>query len=543
MNSPRAALTSPFLHVPRGPRHQLPVRTTRRGLGAAAPGALPSAAVNFDRAVRAGLVALMAVAALVAGCRRSPPPSSSKTTGAAAAAARDVICLERTEGCVECVATNREAPFLEPEESRPALCDPREPDNCVEFCSAVTAACALPWSQEPGCVFETDVAFRRALFVRVSAARPEVLFIGRVVDEQGRRIEGAQIRVWVREGAQLTPIQEEVSGKDGGFRVSLRAGSWSYALRVSHPDFASEILQRLTPDRAEKTGSGPRTFRMRPAQTLRGRVVDNESGAPVPGAIVQALRASEDTIEAADVHTSEDGTFTLGGLEPRRYHLRVAKFGWRTSTSRAQVPEPPASAPRVTLKLSRASVIRGSVKDGQGELVPNATLAAVLSAAPGTPALPILWTSDRDGAFAQEHTPGTYYLWARRGDMFAYPPAKVELAEGADVELSMVLQHRGARIVGRVQPHAGYRLPGNLRAVLLSRSSLAFPRSAVSEVSSDGAFELSGVLPGRYELSLREGPYALGIVAGPREVEVPVDPGSTVTLKEPVVVRPQIGGE
>ena len=52
-----------------------------------------------------------------------------------------------------------------------------------------------------------------------------------------------------------------------------------------------------------------------------------------------------------------------------------------------------------------------------------------------------------------------------------------------------------------------------------------------------------GVLPGRYELSIRDGSRTLGIVSGPHDVEVPIEPNSSVTLPEPVVVRPQLTSE
>ena len=47
------------------------------------------------------------------------------------------------------------------------------------------------------------------------------------------------------------------------------------------------------------------------------------------------------------------------------------------------------------------------------------------------------------------------------------------------------------------------------------------------------------LLPGRYEISVRVGPRILQITSGPREVEIPIDPGATVDLPETITVRPQ----
>jgi hypothetical protein len=66
---------------------------------------------------------------------------------------------------------------------------------------------------------------------------------------------------------------------------------------------------------------------------------------------------------------------------------------------------------------------------------------------------------------------------------------------------------------------------------------LAFPRKAVGDVDKGGGFTISGVLPGRYELSIRVGPRVFPIISGPREVEVPIEEGATVDLGETIWVR------
>ena len=61
----------------------------------------------------------------------------------------------------------------------------------------------------------------------------------------------------------------------------------------------------------------------------------------------------------------------------------------------------------------------------------------------------------------------------------------------------------------------------------------------MGEIDHEGKFLVSGLLPGRYELSVRVGARALPIVSGPREVEIPIEPGASVDLPETVLVRPQ----
>ena len=485
-----------------------------------------------------GVAALLLLTA--PACKRSVRVSKARPADVTTASPRGVLCVEQPDACLYCVGREGEAVFLEASQSRPHVCDPKDPEECVEFCSTLAPACALPWTLGPHCVLDSDLAFHRAVFNRDTADRPEVILSGRVTDDAGHRLEGVHVDIWVARGTQFTPLGDEVSAKDGTFKLHLRNGPWTYALRLRRAGLASEIVDRLAPDKLGTASAvSARVFHMGPESLARGRVVDAETGAVVAGALLQAVRAPEDALEVSEVRSGADGTFVLGGLEARRYSLRVSKFGWKSVTTKNAITAP---ATRLVVKLAHGTVIRGIVQNADGSPEPNATVAAVLSDVPGAPTLPIFWTTDSEGSFAQDHfAAGTYYLWARRGDMLAYPPEKIELADKGDVAVELRLDHKGARVTGQVVPRPGYRLSSDTRALLLGRSpSLGFPRPAVGALDQDGRFLVAGVLPGRYELSVREGTRTLTIAEGPRDVEVPIDPDTTVALKEPVVVRAQI---
>jgi hypothetical protein len=488
------------------------------------------------------ILPLLVLVAVFGGCKRSTGAKNSQPAGSATPTAREVLCMEQPEGCTYCNGRDGVAvPFLDGDQSRPILCDPKDEENCVEFCTDLAPECALPWSSKPRCVFDNELAFQRATFNRDTADRPEVLVAGRVVDDNGRRIEGAHIDVWVSRGAQQTALAEEVTGKDGTFKIRLRNGPWTYSLRFSRPGMASEIVERMPAEKlAPMVANQPRVFHLGPEATIRGRLVDNSPTAvPVVDAEVSALRTSEDGIASGTARTADDGSFILGGLEPHRYFLRITKFGWRPLVMKGVQA---ASGVRVPIKLMRATVIRGMVRDKDGEPEPNATVAAVLSEVPGVPTTPIFWTSDNTGAFAQDRfAPGTYYLWARKGDMLAYPPEKIELPDGGDVEVTLSLKQKGSRVIGQVVAQAGFALSPDARGLLISRSSpLVFPRPAVAAVGKDGHIVFAGILPGRYEISIRDGTKTLSILAGPREVEIPIDSDVSVPLKAPIVVRPRL---
>lgn len=487
-------------------------------------------------------LALLPLAAAGA-CKRSPGAKNSQPSGNVAPTPREVLCIEQQEGCVYCTGRDvSAAPFLDADQSRPTVCDPKNDDNCVEFCTTLAPECALPWSPKPHCLFGSELEFQRAAFNRDTSDRPEIPVTGRLVDESGHRIEGAHIDVWVARGTQLTALAQEFSAKDGTFRIRLRSGPWNYSLRFNRPGLASEMVERLPAEKlAPMMGGQPKIFRLGPETVIKGRIVDSSpASVPVANAEVSALRAAEDGIESGSARTGDDGSFVMGGLEARRYFLRITKFGWRPIVMKAIQA---GSGTRVAIKLTRATVIRGVVRDKSGEAEANATVAALLSDIPGIPTTPIFWTSDSTGAFAQDRfAPGTYYLWARKGDMLAYPPEKIELTEGGNIEVELSLKQKGSRVTGQVLSQPGFRISPDARALLISRSSpLAFPRPAVAALDdSDGKFTFAGILPGRYEISIRDGTRTLAIVAGPREVEIPIDADAPVSLKEIITVRPSV---
>jgi hypothetical protein len=482
------------------------------------------------RARRAAALAAAAVALVLAGaCRRSQDLSTAPNAASAPIDPRDVRCVERPEGCVYCESRGQASPLVDPDAVPASLCDPKDEGTCVDFCTTLAPECAVPWRTTIDCLLPSELEFRRELFRRDTADRPEAILQGRVTDDMGRRLEGAKLRVWF----QGTEILDDESGKDGAFRVKLPAGPWSYALRLSHPGAATDVSDV----RLDRVGVVTRAFHLAPENVFRGRVT-NDAGAPVAGVTVHALRTADDPVDASEATTAEDGTFSLGGLDAKRYTLRASKFGWLPVTLKAPVAVP---GPRVTFKLARTGVIRGRVLDADGDGQAGATVVALMSSGLGDAGSPVIWTVDTNGEFAQDRfAPGTYYIWARHGEMLLYPPQKIEISpDNLEAELELKLSHRGARVRGRVVARAGTPVEPEERAVLFGRSPLALPRKAVGEIEREGQFVVSGLLPGRYELSIRVGARVLPIATGPREVEVPIEPGASVDLPEPVVVRPQ----
>jgi hypothetical protein len=442
---------------------------------------------------------------------------------------RDVRCMERPEGCVWCEGRGPIPPLVDPDAVPASLCNPKDPGECVDFCSRLAPECAVPWRTVPNCLLPSEQEFRREIFHRDTSDRPEATVQGRVTDEAGHRVEGAKLGVWF----QGTAIAEDVSAKDGSYHLRLRTGPWSYSVRVSHPGLATDIAEL----RVERAATIARNFKLAPENVIRGRVLSMK-GEPISGVRIHAVRAPDDPVSSSEASTGDDGTFAIGGLDAKRYTLRASKFGWLPETLKSPVAAP---ATRIGFKLARTGVIQGRVLDADGEGQANATVVALLSAGLGVIGSPIIWTVDTSGEFAQDRfQPGTYYLWARHGEMLVYPPEKIEISdEQLSMEIELSLSHKGARVRGRVAVRGGALLDGETRAVLFGRSPLALPRKAVGEIDRDGRFVVGALLPGRYEISIRVGNRILQSTSGPREVEIPIEPGATVDLNETIVVRPQ----
>ena len=278
------------------------------------------------RGPKAILLGALALFAALPACKRTRERLVAPFTTATNADTRDVRCMERPEGCIWCEGRGPIPPLVDPDALPASLCDPKDPGECVDFCSRLTPECAVPWRTVPSCVLPSEQEFRREIFRRDTGDRPEVTVQGRVTDESNRRVEGAKVGVWF----QGTAIAEDVSAKDGSYHLRLRTGPWSYSVRVSHPGRATDIAD-LRIDRVDRTATITRNFKLAPENLIRGRVLSTK-GEPIRGVSIHAVRNPDDPVDSSEATTAEDGSFAIGGLDAKRYTLRASKFGWLPET-------------------------------------------------------------------------------------------------------------------------------------------------------------------------------------------------------------------
>src|SRR5687768_17761973 len=119
------------------------------------------------------LALLAVVASTTSACRRSRQTDSRPEPSFSEGPPGSLVCVEQPDGCVFCAGKDEQGSFLEPDQSRPLICDPADDESCIEFCSITTPACALPWWKGgKSCLVDSDLEFRRALFNLRTAERP-----------------------------------------------------------------------------------------------------------------------------------------------------------------------------------------------------------------------------------------------------------------------------------------------------------------------------------------------------------------------------------
>ena len=419
-----------------------------------------------------------------------------------------------------------------PTRSRRRCATRRIQGNCVDFCSRLAPECAVPWRTVPSCLLPSEQEFRRELFRRDTADRPEALVQGRVTDEAGRRIEGAKISVWF----QGTAIAEEVSGKDGSFHLRLRTGPWTYSVRVSRAgagDRDRRAAHRQAGDDRAQLPAGarerhPRARRQRQGRADRGRHHPRRPQRRRSGRLGRGAERRRRHVRAR---------------RARRQALLPARVEVRLAARDAEVDGRPRR-PRASASSWRAPASsRGAWSTPTGTGRPNATVVALLSAGLGATALADHLDRRQRRQVRAGPLPGRHVLPVGAPRRDAGVPAREDRDQrpGAgrrDRAASCRTRARACAAASRCA--AGAPVEPETRAVLFGRSPLALPRKAVGEIDRDGKF-----------VGRRAAARALRDL-GARRLAHPADhraararsrsrssPGATVDLAETIVVRPQ----
>lgn len=263
--------------------------------------------------------------------------------------------------------------------------------------------------------------------------------------------------------------------------------------------------------------------------SIRGSVVDRESRSPLRRAIVTVSGSALEVAQSAI--TDDDGRFGIDALPAGQYKITATKSAFVSGSYGAVKPGregTPAviavgQALAVTVELSRAAVLTGTIRDESGLAVPGLLVRAYsparpevlgLSMVPGLTAL-----SDDRGTYRLFNLPpGEYLIVATTNDFRlgdAGRPGRVEL----DAEFARLRQRSGAGSQAPAAPTTAPKsymiapvyFPGSSTVPSATkvkvgvgevRSGLDFVVQAVPMTTITGVIVAGGGLPRSVELSI-----------------------------------------
>jgi carboxypeptidase family protein len=222
-----------------------------------------------------------------------------------------------------------------------------------------SATASLPGGFNPASLRETRAATRAptaeeaALLAApgspAAAAGPRLAVV--VVDAAGAPVAGASVRAEGARRAVASPIHEPPFGE------GTTGADGTCDLVLSRRARTRVVVEKEGFARGEASVEGPRArVVLGPSGRVRGRVVEDGSGAPVPGAVV---RAGRDTAASSETRTTEDGTFVLRGLRPGRRRLEALTDLHQPATADVEVAA--GGEALVEIRLRRGFAIRGRV--------------------------------------------------------------------------------------------------------------------------------------------------------------------------------------
>jgi protocatechuate 3,4-dioxygenase beta subunit len=285
---------------------------------------------------------------------------------------------------------------------------------------------------------------------------------------------------------------------------------------------------------------------------MRGQVVAADSGAPIRRAQVRVF--SPEARDGRIATTDAQGRFEIKELVGGRYTITASKGGFvslqygQRRPSESGTPIELADGQtldKLSIALPRGSVLGGRITDEFGEPVANATVVAFRYGyqAGARRLLPTQSANSRDTTDDQGHyrlfglPPGEYYVSANlrtggaevtdpmggepSGYAGTYYPGTPNIAEASRITLAVsqentsvsfgLIATRLVRVAGQVISSDGSPA-ANATVVLLPGSSSAAGRALLQgggggggRTDQSGAFKMTNIAPGRYQVQARTG--------------------------------------
>ena len=330
---------------------------------------------------------------------------------------------------------------------------------------------------------------------------------GRLVDATTKPARGGRVRLAAVQGVTLPMLLHDLAqaeaGADGRFTLGpLQQGE--LLLQARAPGFTERDFETRLAGRPLFADAGD--VSLESGLVVRGFVRDR-SGSGVAGAFLFAGGRGQE--RPAEATSEDDGAFVLAGLPPGTVDVMVRAPGYASARQPAT-----AGAEDVVIVLDAGGMITGAVVDARGQPVNG----AFVRAEPESDATATMWSppggvADQGGGrfTLRDARPGRYVLVATAAGHAAGNVSGVRVTAGATTDAGNIRLGTGGTVTGTVTDATSEPVAGATVRVE-SGSPMSMPPSTQTDAS--GAFELSGVPPGRVDLGARHPAYAPARVSG-----------------------------
>ena len=363
---------------------------------------------------------------------------------------------------------------------------------------------------------------------------------GRVVDEQGRPVEGAELILHPadQDPAPRPPLRfRAVSDAQGGFRMA-NVSAGRFDLRVTRPGSAeTDVRGIVIPEGEARADLGEIT--LLPGAAIEGIVVD-ERDRPVQGAEIELAPFGPDfdarLFFREPIQSGSDGRFRIADLPRGTRVVLKARHPDLAPAEMAGVEAPTAEP--VRLRLTRPRSLEGRVGDRHGEPVDGARLH--FSETAGTPIgggwaqQPAQATSDAEGRFVLSGLkPGTAYVTATASGYRTRSAQPVEIPEEGQAPPLEITLEPGTFLEGTVRDSRGEPVP-DARVHVQGMEAIGIGSEMIVPADDQGRFEVADLEPGpfRVQASSRRGPSAraeLEVRPGRNRLDLTLSEGTEVS--------------
>jgi hypothetical protein len=231
-----------------------------------------------------------------------------------------------------------------------------------------------------------------------------------------------------------------------------------------------------------------------PGQAIAGRVV-TMTGAPVPGASIELVKAHPPFERPLVAATGSDGRFLLEGLLPAQFRLVVTAAGLAGSSQQLRLT---GDLPSLEIRLHPEATVRGRVLTADHRPADGANVNLQVAPAPGSAAAVREFTiTGADGTFTAGGLPSGELTVRAQHPLHGLAVSRGQkLAEAEPKSISLALDP-GSSVAGTVKDQTGAAIPG---VVVHISETAAGPPLWTDVTQAGGIFRLTGLPAGHFIL-------------------------------------------